>query len=122
MDDHAKNRSEYGVLGMPTDGSTLNNIEEKWPIFKDEPRNVRLSLAADGFNPFGELHSTYPVWPVFTINNNLPPWMTIKKEHTMLLMIISGIFLKVVIILFSKVLCLIIAKKTFYIVGRIITK
>ena len=79
---------------MPIDGSALKNIEEKWPVFNDEPRNVILSLAADGFNPFGELYSTYSVWPVFVINNNLPPWMSIKREHTMLEMIIPSIFLK----------------------------
>ena len=94
MDYHAKNISEDGFLRMPADGSALKNIEEKWPIFKDEPRNVRLSLAADGFNPFGELRSTYSVWLVFVINKNIPPWMTIKREHTMLEMIIPGIFLK----------------------------
>jgi hypothetical protein len=66
-------------------------IEEKWPIFKEEPRNVRLSLAADAVNPFGEIHSTYSVWLVFVINNNLPPWMSIKREHTMLAMIVPGI-------------------------------
>jgi hypothetical protein len=76
---------------MPVDGSALNYIEEKWSIFKEEPRNVRLSLAADGVNPFGELRSTYSVWLVFVINNNLPPWMSIKREHTMLAMIVLGI-------------------------------
>ena len=94
MDCHTKNRSEYGVLCMPT----LNNIEEKWPFFKDEPPNVILSLADDGFNPFGELHSTYSVWHVFIINNNLSSLMSIKREHTMLAMIIPGIFLKVIIL------------------------
>ena len=73
IDYHAKNQSEDGVIHIPTDGSALKNIKEKWPIFKYEPRNVILSLAADGFNPFGELHSTYSVWHVFIINNNLPP-------------------------------------------------
>ena len=97
MDYHTKNISEYGFLRIAAYGSALKNIEEKWPIFKDEPCNVRLSLAADGFNPFGELRSTYSVWPVFVINNNLPPWMSIKGEHPMLAMIIPGIFLKVII-------------------------
>jgi hypothetical protein len=78
---------------MPTDGSALNQIEEKWPIFKEEPRNVRLSLAVDGVNPFGELRSTYSMWPVFVINNNLPPWMSIKRKHTMLAMIVLGFYL-----------------------------
>ena len=109
MDYHAKNKSEDGVLWMPADGFALKNIEGKWAIFKDEPHNVRLSLEADGFNPFGELRSTYSVWPIFIINNNLPPWITIKRRHTMLTMIIPGIFLKDVIILFHKVICLVVA-------------
>ena len=64
MDYHACNRSEYGVLRMPTDGFAFREIEGKWADFKDEPRNVRLSLAYDSFNPFGELGS---------INNSIPP-------------------------------------------------
>jgi hypothetical protein len=70
MDYHAQNRSEDGVLRMLADGSLYKNIEERWPNFKQEPRNVRISLAADGVNPFGELRSIYSVWPIFVINNN----------------------------------------------------
>ena len=66
-------------------------MEEKWPHFKEELCNVRLSLAADGVNPFGEMRSVYLVWPVFVINNNIPPWMSIKREHIMLPMIVPGI-------------------------------
>jgi hypothetical protein len=76
---------------MPADGSALNYIKEKWPIFKEEPRNVRLSLAVDGINPFGELRSTYSLWPIFVIKNNLSPWMLIKREHAMLAMIVLDI-------------------------------
>jgi hypothetical protein len=93
MDYHACNISGYGVLRMPVDGSTFREIEEKWAYFKDEPRNVRLSLAADGVNPFRELRSIYSVWPIFVINNNIPPWMSIKREHIMLTMIVPGICL-----------------------------
>jgi hypothetical protein len=57
MDFHAKNISPDDVLRIPTDGFALNYIEENWPIFQEEPRNVRLALAADGVNPFGELRS-----------------------------------------------------------------
>ena len=92
MDYHAKNKSEYGVLRMDVDGYALKNIEEKWPIFKDEARNVRISLAADGFNPFGELCSTCSLWLVFVIKSNLQSWITIKRENIMLEMIIPGIF------------------------------
>jgi hypothetical protein len=69
MDYHAHNISEYGVLRMPDDGFAFREIEEKWVDFKDEPRNVRLSLAADGVNPFRELRSIYSVWPIFFYQN-----------------------------------------------------
>jgi hypothetical protein len=93
MDYHARNRSGYGFLRMPTDGSAFMEIEEKWVDFKDEPCNVRLSLAAGDVNPLGELRSIYSVWPFFVINNNIPPWMSIKREHIMLTIIVPGICL-----------------------------
>jgi hypothetical protein len=93
MDYHARNKSEDGVIRMAAYGSAFREIEEKWEDFKDEPHNVRLSLAADGLNPFGEIRSIYTVWPIFVINNNIPPWMSIKREHIMLTMIVPGICL-----------------------------
>jgi hypothetical protein len=45
MDYHSCNRSGDGVLRMPSDASAFREIEEKWVDFKDEPCNVRLSLA-----------------------------------------------------------------------------
>jgi hypothetical protein len=78
---------------MPADGSLFREIEEKWADFKDKPRNVRLSLTTDGVNPFRELRSIYSVWPIFVINNKIPPWMSIKREHIMLTMIVPGICL-----------------------------
>ena len=84
MDYHACNRSGDGVLRMPVDGFAFREIEGKWADFKDEPRNVRLSLATNDVNPFGELRSVYSVWPIFVINNDIPPCMSIKREHIML--------------------------------------
>ncbi|GKB47528.1 putative reverse transcriptase domain, aspartic peptidase domain protein [Tanacetum coccineum] len=40
------------------------NFDTKYPNFTKEPRNVRLGLAADGFNPFGNLSQAYSMWPV----------------------------------------------------------
>lgn len=76
---------------MPADGSAFMDIEEKWPHFKEKPRNLRLSLATNSVNPFGEMRSVYLVWPIFVINNNIPPWMSIKREHIVLAMIVPGI-------------------------------
>ena len=42
---------------MPADGSAFRDMEEKWPHFKEEPRNLRISLAADGVNPFAHMKS-----------------------------------------------------------------
>jgi hypothetical protein len=54
-------------------------IEERW-----------LSFAVDDVNPFGELKYIYSVSYVFVINNNIPNWMSIKREHKMLAMIVRG--------------------------------
>jgi hypothetical protein len=94
IDYHAWNKSKYGVLRIPADGSKFRKIKEIWPFLKEEPRNVRISLATDGVNPFGELRSIYSPWPIFVINNKLPPWMSIKRERTMLAMNVRGIRLQ----------------------------
>ena len=94
MDYQAKNISKDGVLQIPADGYAFKKIEEIWPNFKVKPCSLRLSLAADNVNPFGELRSIYSVWHVFIINNNLHPWMSIKREHIMLAIIVSGICLE----------------------------
>ena len=78
---------------MSANGSPFMDIEEKWPYFKEEPQNLKLYLAIGGVNPFGEMRYIYLVWYIFVNNNNLPPWMSIKKEHIMLKMIILGILL-----------------------------
>lgn len=44
----------------------------------------------DGVNPFADLRTTYYVWPVLITNNNIPPLLTMKKEHAMLTLIIPG--------------------------------
>ena len=77
---------------MPADGSSFRDMEEKWPHFKEEPCNLRISLAADGVNPFAQMKSIYMVWPIFVINTNIPPWLSIKREHIMLSMIIPVFF------------------------------
>jgi hypothetical protein len=93
MDYHARNKGGYGVLRMHADGSAFREIEEKWANFKDEPHNVRISLAVDDVNPFIEISFIYSVWPIFVINNNIHPWMSIKREYIMLTMVVPGICL-----------------------------
>ncbi|GKG01522.1 reverse transcriptase domain-containing protein [Tanacetum coccineum] len=49
--------TEPGKMQHPVDGRAWRNFDTKYPNFAKEPRNVRLGLAADGFNPFGNLQS-----------------------------------------------------------------
>ena len=49
---------------MHADGSDFRDMEEKWPHFKEEPRNLRIFLEVDGLNPFSQMKSIYTVWPI----------------------------------------------------------
>ncbi|KAJ0920707.1 putative Transposase-associated domain-containing protein [Helianthus annuus] len=54
---HHTGRSEDGTMRHPVDGTSWKEFDIKYPNFSREPRNVRLGLAADGFNPFGNMSS-----------------------------------------------------------------
>ena len=68
MDYHARNKTQDDVIRIPVDGSSFRDMEEKWPHFKQEPRNLRIYLAADGVNPFVEMRSVYSVWHIFLLS------------------------------------------------------
>ncbi|XP_073309921.1 uncharacterized protein [Primulina huaijiensis] len=74
----------------PVDSAAWDTINHKWPNFASDPRNLRLGLATDGFNPFGDLSSGYSCWPVILVNYNLPPLMCMTKENHMLTLLIPG--------------------------------
>ena len=48
---HYEHWREDGVLCHPSDGVAWKHFDNKYPNFASEPRNVRLSLCNDGFNP-----------------------------------------------------------------------
>ncbi|XP_025611538.1 uncharacterized protein [Arachis hypogaea] len=79
-----------GLLRLPRDGQAWKDFNATHTLFAEEPRNVLLGLAIDGFNPFGALSSTNSVWPVFLIPYNLPPWMCMHHTSFILSMIIPG--------------------------------
>ena len=64
------------------------NFNAKFPHFVVDSRNVRLGLASDGFNPFGNMSQSYSMWPVVLLAYNLPPWMCMKKEYMMMTLLI----------------------------------
>ncbi|XP_042988717.1 uncharacterized protein LOC122316252 [Carya illinoinensis] len=87
---HAIGRNNDGVLRHPTDGMAWKTFDSQHDDFASDPRNVRLGLSADGFNPFGNMSISYSTCPVMLVPYNLPPWMCMKRSSFMLSLIIPG--------------------------------
>lgn len=87
---HATATNNDGKLRHPRDGEAWKAFDQKYPEFASDPRNVRLGLATDGFNPFGTMSSSYSIWPVILFPYNLPPWMAMKQTSMILSMVIPG--------------------------------
>ena len=88
---HARIKSkEDGVLRHPTDGKAWKHFDTIYPDFAKEPRNVRLGLASDGFNPFGTMSTSYSTWPVVLMTYNMPPWKSMIDASFMMSLLIPG--------------------------------
>ena len=69
----------------------MKHIEEKWPgKFNDEPHSIRFGFAIDGVFPFSSKSTTHTICLAGLIVYNIPPWMSVKKEHLMLTLIVPG--------------------------------
>ncbi|XP_068486822.1 uncharacterized protein [Phaseolus vulgaris] len=87
---HASENTNEGILRHSRDSEAWKNFDLMNPQFASDARNVRLGLAADGFNPFGDLSTSHSTWPIVLIPYNLPPWMCMKQSSFILSMIIPG--------------------------------
>ena len=75
----------------PTDSIEMKHIENTCPNkFKDEVCNLWLSISIDGVNPYSQPNNTYTIWNVVVINNNIPPWLSMKNENLMLALIVPS--------------------------------
>ncbi|XP_042972744.1 uncharacterized protein LOC122304538 [Carya illinoinensis] len=74
----------------PSDSKAWKDFDNKHMGFSKDPRNVRLGLASDGFNPFNNMSRPYSIWPVLLVPYNLPPWACMKEPYTMLSLLIPG--------------------------------
>ena len=88
---HSKNKSTDGLVRHPCDSKAWRHVDEVVDsTFGNEPRNIRLGLAADGVNPFKLQRVSWSTWPVLLLNYNLPPWLSTKKFFIMLALLIPG--------------------------------
>ncbi|CAL8990117.1 unnamed protein product [Prunus brigantina] len=53
---HAARKSIDGQMSHPADSPSWKLLDDKWPEFGNEPRNLRLALSSDGFNPHNSLN------------------------------------------------------------------
>ncbi|GMI98864.1 hypothetical protein HRI_003555700 [Hibiscus trionum] len=72
---HHDGRTNDGFFRHPANSLAWKSFDQKFPNFAGDPRNVRLGLASDGFNPFKIMSTSYSTWPVLLVPYNLPPWI-----------------------------------------------
>ncbi|KAH7850929.1 hypothetical protein Vadar_004698 [Vaccinium darrowii] len=72
------------------DRQEWKDFDERFPDFAADPRNVRLGMAIDGFNPFGNMSTSYSMWPVFMVPYNLPQWKCMKEAFCFMSLLIPG--------------------------------
>ena len=87
---HVDKKSKDKVMRSVVDSKAWNHVNNKWPKFAKEERNVRLGLALDGVNLFTNKSLSHSTWPMVMLNYNLLPWLVTKNFFMMLTLLIPG--------------------------------
>ncbi|XP_013607705.1 PREDICTED: uncharacterized protein LOC106314372 [Brassica oleracea var. oleracea] len=87
---HFTNKSTDGKSRHPVDSVTCNQMNDRYPSFVAQERNLRLGLSTDGFNPFNMKNVNYSCWPVLLVIYNMSPEKCMKEENIMLSLLIPG--------------------------------
>ena len=87
---HSDKRVDDGILRHPADSEEWKDFDRCYPDFAKDPRNVRLGLATDGFNPFGNMSTSYSMWPMVMMPYNMEPWNCMKDPFFMMTLLIPG--------------------------------
>ncbi|XP_073036927.1 uncharacterized protein [Primulina eburnea] len=87
---HSESRTKDGYMRQPADSPAWQTFDHNHPEFAKDPRNIRLGLASDGFNPFKNMSVAHSTWPVILVPYNLPPWMCMKQPYFILSLLIPG--------------------------------
>ncbi|KAM3269053.1 hypothetical protein P3S67_031017 [Capsicum chacoense] len=87
---HHDHKKEDGVMRHQSDSEAWNHFNESHPFFAVEPRNVRLGLCLNGFQPISQSGRKYSSWPVIVTPYNLPPGMCMKESYMFLTIIVPG--------------------------------
>ena len=87
---YKEGRSDDGKMRHLADSKAWKHLDELYANFVSNPRNVRLALFTDGFNPGAQISSQNSIWLVMLVPYNLPPWMCMDTTNVMLSLLIPG--------------------------------
>ncbi|XP_050211545.1 uncharacterized protein LOC126661725 [Mercurialis annua] len=87
---HKEKRVDDDTIKHSDDAIEWKDFDQKYAWFGKDARNVRLGLASDGFNPFGNMSTSYSMWLVIVTPYNLPRWKYMKENFLMLSLLIPG--------------------------------
>ncbi|XP_026439681.1 uncharacterized protein LOC113338483 [Papaver somniferum] len=87
---HSRAQKDAHIMRHPVDSTTWRCADNFCPEFAKESQNVTLGISTDGFNPNGCFGLNYSCWPVILCLYNLAPSMCMKREFSMLFLLISG--------------------------------
>ncbi|XP_071739910.1 uncharacterized protein [Rutidosis leptorrhynchoides] len=87
---HEESHMKDGLLRHPAYSPAWKTFNYQNHEFAKEPRNVRVGLENDGFNPVGNMSISHSTWPVVLMSYNLPPWLCMKKPFLFLTLLLSG--------------------------------
>ncbi|XP_026428971.1 uncharacterized protein LOC113324910 [Papaver somniferum] len=87
---HSRAKSDINVMRHLVDSSAWRCAESFSPEFSKEPRSVTLGISTDGFNPNGCFGLAHSCWPVIMGMYNLNPSLCMKREFSLLTLLISG--------------------------------
>ncbi|XP_073309702.1 uncharacterized protein [Primulina huaijiensis] len=77
---HSESRTKYGYMRHPADSPAWQTFDHNHPEFAKDPRNIRLGLASDGFNPFKNMSVAHSTWPVILVPYNLPMQVLLQER------------------------------------------
>ncbi len=89
---HAEGRIEDRLMRHPANSQAWKMFNSQHVEFSSDPRNVRLGLSSDRFNPYGHMSTIHSTWPVILFPYNFPPQMCMKRPSFILSLVIPGRF------------------------------
>ena len=88
---HADERRDGGILRHSVDSDAWKEFDKKHVEYSLEPRNVRLGLATNEFNPFGNMNINYSTWSIILMIYNLPPGLCMQWSYMRISLLIEGL-------------------------------